>query len=81
MFGLHERSLKAKIKKTSKFREFMSPASFVFLGLFQKKIPRGGGGGKGKQYIFLWVIGADIFQMIWIIDVYQCNFLIIYLHT
>ena len=42
------------------------------LRLFQKKIPRGGvGGGKkaGKQYIFLWVVGADIFQIIWVIGV------------
>ena len=41
------------------------------LGLFQKKIPMGGGGGgeEGKQYIFLWVVGADIFQIIWVIGV------------
>ena len=45
------------------------------LGLFQKKIPRGGGGGgggggkEGKQYIFLWVVVADIFQIIWVIGV------------
>ena len=30
----------------------------------------GGGGGKeSKQYIFLWVAGADIFQIIWVIGV------------
>ena len=39
------------------------------LGLFQKKIPRGGGGEEGKQYIFLSVVGADIFSNIWVIGV------------
>ena len=38
-----------------------------------EKIPRGGGGGggggEGKRYIFLWVVGADIFQIIWVIGV------------
>ena len=30
----------------------------------------GGGGGKeGKRYIFLWVVGADIFQIKWVIGV------------
>ena len=29
----------------------------------------GGGGGERKQYIFLWVAGADIFQIIWVIGV------------
>ena len=29
----------------------------------------GGGGEEGKQYIFLWVVGADIFQIIWVIGV------------
>ena len=37
-------------------------------GLFQKKIP-GGRGEEGKQYIFLWVVGSDIFQFIWVIGV------------
>ena len=38
------------------------------LGLFQKKIPRG---EEGKRYIFLWVVGADIFQIIWVIGVWK----------
>ena len=29
----------------------------------------GGGGGEGKRYIFPWVVGADIFQIIWVIGV------------
>ena len=29
----------------------------------------GGGGEEGKRFIFLWVVGADIFQIIWVIDV------------
>ena len=42
----------------------------LYLGLFKKKIPRGGGGGgagrgEGKKAnnIFLWVVGAEIFQI------------------
>ena len=27
------------------------------------------GGEEGKRYIFLWVVGADIFQIIWVIGV------------
>ena len=27
------------------------------------------GGEEGKCYIFLWVVGADIFQIIWVIGV------------
>ena len=39
-------------------------------GLFQKKIPAGKRvGEEGKQYIFLWVVGAYIFQIIWVIGV------------
>ena len=41
-----------------------------------EKIPGGGGGGgggggagEGKRYIFLWVVGVDIFHIIWVIDV------------
>ena len=40
--------------------------NYIHLGLFQKKIPRG---GEGKRYMFLWVVGADIFQIIWVIGV------------
>ena len=29
----------------------------------------GGGGEEGKPYIFLWVVGVDIFQIIWVIGV------------
>ena len=36
-------------------------------GLFQKKIP--GGGEDGRRYIFLWVVGAHIFQIIWVLGV------------
>ena len=43
-------------------------------GYSRKKYLGGGGGGggvgkEGKQYIFLWVVGADIFQIIWVIGV------------
>ena len=36
------------------------------LGLFQKKKDLG---GDGRQYIFLWVVGAESFQIIWVIGV------------
>ena len=39
-----------------------------YWGLFQKKIPKG---EEGKQYIFLWVVGVDIFQIIWVIGVWK----------
>ena len=29
----------------------------------------GGGGGDGRRYIFLWVVGAESFQIIWVIGV------------
>ena len=42
-------------------------------GYSRKKYLGGGGGGgggeEGKRYIFLWVVGADIFQIIWVIGV------------
>ena len=38
-----------------------------YLGLFQKKIP--GGGEDGMRYIFLWVVGAHIFQITWVLGV------------
>ena len=40
-------------------------------GLFQKKyLGEGGGGGEdGRRYIFLWVVGAESFQIIWGIGV------------
>ena len=44
--------------------------------LLQKKILGGGGGGMGgwggkdgRRYIFLWVVGPEIFQTIWVIGV------------
>ena len=47
--------------------------SILKLGLFKKKISGGGGGGGGgerRQAIyFLWVVGAEIFQIIWVIGV------------
>ena len=43
-----------------------------FLGLLQKKyLGVGEGGGEGKQYIFLWVVGVAIFQIIWVIGDYM----------
>ena len=60
---IHMRCQSFLLQKTMKISQSL-------LGLFQKKIPRGGGGGEeGKQYIFLWVVGADIFQIIWVIGV------------
>ena len=41
--------------------------AYQTLGLFQKEIPRGG--EEGKRYIFLWVVGVDIFQIIRVIGV------------
>ena len=39
-------------------------------GYSRKKYLGGGGGGEeGKQFIFLWVVGADIFQIICVIGV------------
>ena len=38
------------------------------LGLFQKKYL---GGEDGRQYIFLWVVGAESFLIIWVIGVLQ----------
>ena len=41
---------------------------------YSRKIPvRRGGGGRGwedgRQFIFVWVVGAEIFQIIWVIGV------------
>ena len=45
----------------------------VIKGYSRKKYLGGGGGGgrrqEGKRYIFLWVVGGDIFQIIWVIGV------------
>ena len=44
----------------------------MHLRLFKKKIAGGGGGGRGGDgslYIFLCVVGVDIFQIIWVICV------------
>ena len=30
-----------------------------------------GGGEDGRRYIFLWVVGAECFQIIWVIGVRQ----------
>ena len=42
-------------------------------GLFQKNTCEEGGGGRGwedgRQFIFVWVVGAEIFQIIWVIGV------------
>ena len=35
----------------------------------------GGGGGDGRRCIFLWVVGAESFQIIWVIGV-QPNLII-----
>ena len=29
----------------------------------------GGGGEDGRRFIFLWVVGAEIFQIIWVVGV------------
>ena len=34
-----------------------------------EKISGGGGRGDGRRYIFLWVVGAESFQIIWVIGV------------
>ena len=47
----------------------------VVLRAIPEKIPGGGAGGgggggvgeEGKRYIFLWAVGADNFQIIWVI--------------
>ena len=42
----------------------------VIKGYSRNKYLGGGGGeGEGKRYIFLWVVGGDIFQIIWVIGV------------
>ena len=45
----------------------------MFLLIFFRAIPEknlGGGGWKdGRRYIFLWVVGAESFQIIWVIGV------------
>ena len=41
---------------------------YAFKGYSRKKYL---GGEEGKQYIFLWMVGADIFQIIWVIGVWK----------
>ena len=45
----------------------------ILIRAMPEKIPGGGGGGggggDGRGYIFLWVFGAESFQIIWVIGV------------
>ena len=44
-----------------------------YMCAYLRAIPGGGGGGgggkDGRRYIFLWVVGAEKFQIIWVIGV------------
>ena len=56
-------------QETTGTRVFYTPKQFalsVIRAFPEKKYL---GGEEGKQYIFLWVVGADIFQIIWVIVV------------
>ena len=46
----------------------MEPVS-GYQGYSRKEIPEGGSGVEdGRRYIFLWVVGAESFQIIWVIS-------------